>query len=97
MKAKEIANTIKEKPYRDGEALIKQYLYDFLLWYEVTEYQNPNPTNQFLISAIARFDSDFYCENKIDEAMLQCGEQCDTCKNQQNKNEKANRLERRNF
>jgi hypothetical protein len=89
MKAKKIYQAIKERPYRDGEALIKQYLYDFLIWYETVEYSNPNPSNGFLISAIARFDSEFYCENKIDEAMMQCGEQCDTCEKQQSKNEKT--------
>jgi hypothetical protein len=31
-------------------------------------------------------DKDFYCENRQDEAMLPCGEQCSTCKSMNHPN-----------
>jgi hypothetical protein len=97
MKAKEIYQTIKEKPYRDGEALIKKYAADVLIWNETIESgNNPHYSGDWALALIEKFESppsQFYCDNRVEEMMLPCGEQCDTCKNYTIKDNKIELLE----
>jgi hypothetical protein len=114
MKAKEIATTIKEKPYRDGEALIKNYTIDILKsinfrnihpsqennneWVDVGQAPNKvKYTSEYLVDMLEHNGDEnqhlFYCENRIDEAMMSCGNQCDTCKEYSIKDNKIELLE----
>jgi hypothetical protein len=83
----------KHSDYEGYEYVLMAELHNGTSWYVIGYLNDTEIIKELPIwepkSKAAVKDTLFYCENKIDEAMMQCGEQCDTCEKQQSKNEKT--------